>query len=99
MSQVRETTLTFFIMYLSPLTSEVYLLVNLFRKPVHNGLRHFTFYTSPQDSGEVLWFHVGCPCACLSINMTICIFASAQSDQSLSWLHVPSTAIRLYKER
>ena len=30
MSRVRETTLTFSVMYLSPLTSEVYLLVNLF---------------------------------------------------------------------
>ena len=30
MSRARETTLTLFIMYLSPLTSEVYLLVNLF---------------------------------------------------------------------
>ena len=28
----RETTLTFFVMYLSPLTSEVYLLVDLFSK-------------------------------------------------------------------
>ena len=28
----RETTLTFSLMYLSPLTSEVYLLVNLFSK-------------------------------------------------------------------
>ena len=32
MSHARETTLTFFVMYLSPLTSEVYLLVNLFEK-------------------------------------------------------------------
>ena len=32
MSHARETTLTFFIMYLSLLTSEVYLLVNLFSK-------------------------------------------------------------------
>ena len=32
MSLARETTLTFFIMYLSPLVSEVYLLVNLFFK-------------------------------------------------------------------
>ena len=30
MSLARETALTFFIMYLSPLVSEVYLLVNLF---------------------------------------------------------------------
>ena len=32
MSHARETTLTLFIMYLSPLSSEVYLLVNLFTK-------------------------------------------------------------------
>ena len=28
----RETTLTFFVMYLSPLTSQIYLLVNIFSK-------------------------------------------------------------------
>ena len=32
MSHSRKTALTFFIMYLSPLTSEVYLLVDLFSK-------------------------------------------------------------------
>ena len=32
MSHARETTLTLFVMYLSLLTSEVYLLVNLFTK-------------------------------------------------------------------
>ena len=32
MSHARETTLSFFVMYLPPLTSEVYLLVNLFSK-------------------------------------------------------------------
>ena len=26
-----------------------------------------TFYTPPQDSGEVLWFQVGRPCLCLSV--------------------------------
>ena len=31
MSHARETTLTFFIMYLSPWESEVYLLVNLLK--------------------------------------------------------------------
>ena len=40
-SRARETTLTFFIMYLSPPMSEVYLLVNLFEKPVHNAVRRF----------------------------------------------------------
>ena len=42
MSHARETTLTFFIMYLPHLTSEVYLLVNLFEKPVHNAVRLFS---------------------------------------------------------
>ena len=32
MSRARGTTLTLFVMYLSPLTTEVYLLVNLFTK-------------------------------------------------------------------
>ena len=34
MSDARKTTLLFFIMYLSPLTFDAYLLVNLFEKPV-----------------------------------------------------------------
>ena len=34
MSHARETTFTFFVMYLPPLTSEVYLLVNLFFKVI-----------------------------------------------------------------
>ena len=42
MSHARETPLTLFVMYLSPLTSEVYLLVNLFEKPVHNAVRFFS---------------------------------------------------------
>ena len=45
MSHARGTTLTFFIMYLSPLTSKVYLLVNLFEKSVHNALRHFSSFS------------------------------------------------------
>ena len=36
MSHARETTLTSFIMYLYPLMSEVYLLVNLFEELVRN---------------------------------------------------------------
>ena len=32
MSHARKTTLTLFVMYLKPLTSEVYLLVNFFTK-------------------------------------------------------------------
>ena len=27
-----------------------------------------SFYTLPHDSGEVLWFHVGCPCVCPSVH-------------------------------
>ena len=42
MSCARGTTLTFFITYLSPLMSKVYLLVNLFEKPVHNAVRCFS---------------------------------------------------------
>ena len=42
MSDTRGTHFTFFIMYLSPLTSKVYLLVNLFEKPVHNAVRLFS---------------------------------------------------------
>ena len=42
MSHARETTLTFFVMYLSPLSSEFYLLVNLFEKPIHNADRRFS---------------------------------------------------------
>ena len=34
MSRARETTLTFFVIYLPPLTSQVYLLVNLFSKSI-----------------------------------------------------------------
>ena len=26
------------------------------------------FYTPPQDSGGVLWFHVGCLCVCTSLS-------------------------------
>ena len=43
MSRARGTT--FFIIYLSSLTSEVYLLVNnLFEKPIHNVIRHFSCF-------------------------------------------------------
>ena len=44
MSYTGGTTLTFFIMSLSPLMSEVYLLVTLFEKPVHNAVRHFSCF-------------------------------------------------------
>ena len=42
MLRARETALTFFPMYLSPLMSEVYLLVNHFEKPIQNAVRHFS---------------------------------------------------------
>ena len=35
-----------------------------------------SYYTPPNDSGGVLWFHVGCPCVCLSI----CLSVEHQSD-------------------
>ena len=44
MSHAREITLTFFFIYLSPLTSKVYLLVNLFEKAVHKAVRCFSCY-------------------------------------------------------
>ena len=28
------------------------------------------FYNLPYDSGGVLWFHVGCPCVCLSVHIS-----------------------------
>ena len=37
---VQDRQLTFFVMYVSPLTSEVYLF--LFEQPVHNVIRHFS---------------------------------------------------------
>ena len=37
-NSVQERQLYFFIMYLSPLMSDVYILVNLFEKPVHNAI-------------------------------------------------------------
>ena len=43
-SHARETTHTSFIMYLSPLMSEVYLLVNLFEKPAHIAIRCFSLF-------------------------------------------------------
>ena len=41
MSHARETTLTFFVMYLSTLMSKVY----LFEKPVHNAVRRFSCFS------------------------------------------------------
>ena len=42
MSHARGTTLIFAIMYLFPLTSEAYLLVNHFENPDHNTFRRFS---------------------------------------------------------
>ena len=44
MSRARGTTLSFFIMYLSPLMSKVYLLGHLFEKPIHGAIRHFSCF-------------------------------------------------------
>ena len=43
MSHARKTTLTFSVMFLSPVTSEVYCLVDIFEKPIHDAVRHFSF--------------------------------------------------------
>ena len=67
MSHARETTLTFFVMYLSPLVLEVYLLVNLFEKPVHNAIRHFSCFNqnvlkfSYFSRIDVLWYSSEAP--------------------------------------
>ena len=53
MSHARGTTLTFFIMYLSPLTSGVYLLVNLFEKPIHNAVRFFSCFIINQAFNQI----------------------------------------------
>ena len=45
MSCKRDNSFSF-VMYSSPLTSEVNLLVNLFEKPVHNVVRHFSCFLS-----------------------------------------------------
>ena len=54
MSHARETTLTFFVMHLSPLMSEIYLLVNLFEKPIHNAIRRFLVHPSVSSFSHVL---------------------------------------------
>ena len=52
MSRARETTLTFFVMYLSPLTSEVYLLVNLFSKLYVTFILHWIAFIFGRDEEE-----------------------------------------------
>ena len=51
MLRAREITLTAFIMYLFPLTSVVYLLVNLFEKPIHNAVRRLSCSYTVQKIG------------------------------------------------
>ena len=52
MSHARETTLTFFVMYLSPLTSEVYLVVNLFSKLYVTFILHWIAFIFGRDEEE-----------------------------------------------
>ena len=52
MSHSRETTLTFFIMYLSPLMSEVYLLVNLFSKLYYTFILSWIAFIFDRDEEE-----------------------------------------------
>ena len=48
----RETTLTFSVMYLSPLTSEVYLLVNPFSKLHVTFILHWIAFIFGRDKEE-----------------------------------------------
>ena len=48
----RETTLIFSVMYLSPLTSEVYLLVNLFSKLYVTFILHWIAFIFGRDKDE-----------------------------------------------
>ena len=41
--------------------------IALLRQSVSQMNMHIYFYTPPHNSGGVLWFHVGCPCVCLSV--------------------------------
>ena len=46
-----------------------------------------SYYTPPHNSGGVLWFHVGRPCACLSIQPSVshpCVFAF----RMITWVNV-----------
>ena len=38
----------------------------------NNSRQHLDFYTPLQNSGGVLWFHVGHPCVCPSVYPSIC---------------------------
>ena len=52
MCYARETTLTFSVTYLSPLTSEVYLLVNLFSKLYVTFILHRIAFIFGRDKEE-----------------------------------------------
>ena len=52
MSHARETTLTFFIMYLSHLTIEVYLLVNHFSNLYATFILHWIAFVFVRDEEE-----------------------------------------------
>ena len=52
MSHTRETTLTFFDKYLSPLMSEVYLLVNLFSMLYVTFILHWIAFIFGRDEEE-----------------------------------------------
>ena len=51
----RATTLTFSIMYLSPLTSEIYLLVNLFSKLYVTFILQWIAFIFGRDKEEDQW--------------------------------------------
>ena len=52
MCRVQETTLPSFVMYLSPLTSEVYLLVNIFSKLYVTFILHWIAFIFGKDKEE-----------------------------------------------
>ena len=52
MPHARETTLTLFVMYLSPLTSMVYLLVNLYTKLYVTFILNWIVFISGRDKDE-----------------------------------------------
>ena len=52
MSCARETTLTFFVMYLSPLTSQIYLFVNLFTKLYITFILNWIAFIFGRDADE-----------------------------------------------
>ena len=71
MSHARETTLSFSFIYLSPLMSKVYLLVNFFEKPIHNAIRHFSFFSLLY---VCKYTFVPTPCICFLVKLISCAF-------------------------